>query len=199
VTTDRRKPVARYVRFADEATQAHFVEAADDAYQALAKADRWTASARFPMPSGETVTKRRGLLRRAVEVPVAPVSVLVTPALAAACGAALDAPSRFAAIGGCDAGRRLAAVIAEVIVDLVRDLAALDIDEQRPHPAYTQTVRLASELDGLRRTTVELGCQDPAGCVALRPPEQWGRRIEDVEITEVRSVLLELAARAKRH
>lgn len=196
MTTDRRKPVARYVLFADEAVQARFVEIAEAAHQLLSKADRWTASGRLDVPSAETVTERRGLLRRTVEVTRPSVSMLVTPALAAAGRTALDVPSRFAETDRCGAARRVAEVMAEVVLDLIRDLAALDVAQQRPHAAYGQTLRLAAELDALARTTAEVGCQDPAGCVRLRQPEHWGRRAEDVEIAEVRSVLVDLAAKA---
>lgn len=190
---DRRKPVARYVLFADRATQEAVAVAAESAYRDLARADQWSAAVTLELAAEQTVTTKRGLLRRAVEERLPAESYAVTAALAAAGAAALDLPARIRALRGCEAEGRLADTMARVVLELVRDLASGDVEQQRAHPAYRQTVRLAAELQGLARTLTGVGCQDPAGCVRPRPPDQWGRREEDVEIAEVRVILLELA------
>ena len=115
---------------------------------------------------------------------------LMEQVVAAAPGNALA----WAALGGCAAERKLAATLGRVILELVRDLATVPLDDQRLHPACRQTLRLAGELQALHTLLVAAPCPDPFGCVRARQPEQWGRRTEDVEIAEVRAVLFELAA-----
>jgi len=193
--SNRRKPVARYVQFRDqEAMQQPFVERAEAAYAQLMRADGWNAEAMIDLPSEET--DRRGIFRRPREAPA--VRITVSPALAEAHRVAAQAPAEMNALAGCMAGRRLAALIAEVLGELVADLTPLDVTEQKTHPAYRQTLRLTAELTALVQVTDEVGCADPLGCVAVRGPQQWGRREEDVEVTEVRAVLLELAHAAAR-
>ncbi|SFC31507.1 hypothetical protein SAMN04487968_105141 [Nocardioides terrae] len=194
---DRRKPVARYVLFADPATQERFADVAEAAYQDLARVDQWSGTASLTLPaapSEDTETKRRGLRRRAVEHVAAAEVLTVTGALSAAGEAARDLPDRVVGLGGCAAERKLAATLGRVVLELVRDLAGVPLDDQRLHPAYGQTLRLAGELQALHTMLVAAPCPDPFGCVRARQPEQWGRRTEDVEIAEVRAVLLELAA-----
>jgi len=196
MVTDRRRPVARYVLFADPAKQERFADVAEAAYQDLDRLDQWSGIATLTLPgAAETAeTKRRGLLRRAVEQVAAVEALTVTGALAAAGETARDLPERLAALGGCAAERKLAATLGRVILELVRDLATVPLDDQRLHPAYRQTLRLAGELQALHTLLVAAPCPDPFGCVRARQPEQWGRRTEDVEIAEVRAVLFELAA-----
>lgn len=193
---DRRRPVARYVQFRDEATQQRFIQAAERCYRLLAKTDAWRGETIVDVPSDATVTKRRGLLRRAEEVPAPPETVVLSAALAAASATAADVPARVAAVDGCAAGRGVAGAIAAVLRDLVHDLTPLPVADQRAHPAYTQTLRLAAELEAFGDLTAEVGCQDLDGCVGLRAPEHWGRRAEDVEVAEVRAVLVQLADKA---
>jgi hypothetical protein len=196
MTTDRRKPVARYVLFANQATQERFIDVAEAAYQDLLRIDQWSGQASLELPglTEPAGSRRRGLLRRAV-AQESPVDVLtLTGALAAAGEAGRDVPGRVETLAGCAAERKLAVTMGRVVVDLVRDLARDTLDDQRRHPAYRQTLRLAGELQALHSMLMAFGCPDPYGCVRARQPEQWGRRIEDVEIAEVRAVLMELAA-----
>ncbi|GAB7006318.1 hypothetical protein JCM18899A_37910 [Nocardioides sp. AN3] len=193
---DRREPVARYVVFADGAVQRRFAEVAESTYQDLARLDEWAGPSTLELPDTERSHERRGLLRRASrETPVE--TLAVTSGLAAAGETGRDVPARIAAMGGCAAERDLSATMGRVVLELVRDLAGAAVGEQREHLAYRQTQRLAAELQALRVVLSEVGCQQPEGCVHLRPPEQWGRRVEDVEVAEVRAVLLELAERAE--
>jgi hypothetical protein len=194
VTTDRRKPVARYVLLGETAAQERFAEVAEAAYQDLARLDQWTGTATLALTAPRTATSRRRLLRRPAEERLPVPTVAVTGGLAAAGEAGRDEPGRIEDLGGCEAERKLAATMGRVVLELARDLAAMPVDEQRAHPAYRQTLRLAAELRALHTVLAADGCRDPFGCVRPRPPEQWGRRAEDVEITEVRAVLLELAA-----
>jgi len=196
VNDDRRKPVSRYVLFPAAADQDRFAEVAEAGYRDLARLDQWSGRTTVTLSEPETVTTRRGLLRRSVEEEVPPETATVTGALAAAGEAGRDVPGRIARLAGCEAERRLADTMGRVVLELVRDLGDVPIADQRLHPAYRQTVRLAAELQGLHAMLAANGCRDPFGCVRPRPPEQWGRRAEDVEIAEVRAVLLELAAAA---
>ena len=193
---DRRKPVARYVLFPSTADHERFAELAEAGYQDLARLDQWSGKATVTLSAPETVTTRRGLLRRSVEEEVPPETAIVTAALAAAGEAGRDVPGRITRLSGCEAERKLADTMGRVVLELVRDLGNVTLADQRLHPAYRQTLRLAAELQGLHAMLVANGCRDPFGCVRPRPPEQWGRRAEDVEIAEVRAVLLELAAAA---
>lgn len=182
---DRRKPVARYVEFGDEEFQERFVLLAESAYQRLAASDQFEGRSQIEVRTPAS-TERRGLFKRprahATEVPV-------TPALARVARAATDDPRALEPPNGCAASRRVAQTMASVATDLVRDLLVLDPAEQAAHPAYRQTLRLSAELEGVRTLVTELGCPNPAGCVGIRLPEHWGRRVEDVEVSEVRSVL----------
>ncbi|HEY0888985.1 MAG TPA: hypothetical protein VGE38_05170 [Nocardioides sp.] len=204
VIGDRRKPLGRYVRFADDATQDRFAQAAEVRYHELARLDPWSGQVKVELPPEEpprTVTERRGLLRRAhsYEVPPPRETLLLSAALARAARDGLEVPDRMAALGGCRAGIDLAAGMGEVVVDLAKDLAPVAVPEQQTHPAYRQTLRLAAELRALYDTTAAVGCADPAGCVLARSPGQWGRREEDVEVAEVRTVLAQLAAHTAGH
>ena len=198
MTADRRKPVARDVMFADPATQERFIAAADAAYHDLARLDQWSGAVPLVLstpPTAPQPVKRLGLRRRpAEEKAPEPEQLTVTGALAGAGEAGRDEPGRVEALGGCAAERKLAATMGRVVRELVRDLAGVPVDDQTRHPAYRQTLRLAAELWALRSVLSTTGCGDPFGCVRPRTPEQWGRRDEDVEIAEVRAVLLELAA-----
>lgn len=190
-------PVARYVQFRDQqTTQPAFVTHAEAAYDRLTRADAWTAESAIETSSDEAVAERRGLFRRQQTRPV--IRTPVTPALAEAHRLSRTEPAAMQTLEGCAAGRRLASLIGEVLGELVDDLAAMPVPEQKIHAAYRQTLRLAAELTALCEVTAELGCRDPLGCVALRSPEHWGRREEDVEVAEVRAVLLELAQAANR-
>jgi hypothetical protein len=196
VNADRRQPVARYVLFADAADYDRFAELAEAGYQDLARLDQWSGKAMVTLSAPETVTTRRGLLRRSVEQELPPETATVTGALAAAGEAGREVPNAITNLAGCEAERKLADTMGRVIIELVRDLGKVSHGDQRLHPAYRQTLRLAAELQGLHAMLAADGCRDPFGCVRPRPPEQWGRRAEDVEIAEVRAVLLELAAAA---
>lgn len=193
MTTDRREPLARYVLFADMTTQARFVATAEEAYRTLVKADRWGAAASVTIGPATVVTERRGVLRRPVEVTLPAPTAPATPSLAAAAQAGEEVPGRVAALGGCTAEASLAAVMGDVVLDLVRDLARLLPSQQRDHPAHRQTLRLAAELEALATVLADVGCTDPSGCVTTRAPRHWGKRAEDVEISEVRAVLVQLA------
>src|SRR5690242_13714710 len=146
---DRRKPVARYVLFADGAAQDQFAGVAEAAYQDLARLDQWSGKTTLEVPQESTPTARRRLLRRAAEQSRSTQTFAVTGALAAAGEAGRDVPGRVAALSGCEAERKLAGTIGRVVLDLVRDLATESVDDQRAHPAYRQTLRLAAELQGL--------------------------------------------------
>ncbi|WP_344044319.1 hypothetical protein [Nocardioides panacihumi] len=199
MTTDRRKPVARYVLFSDPVAQDRFAAVAEAAFQDLARLDQWAGQVSLELAAEPKVPSRRGLLRRSVAGPGQVETLTVTGALAAAGEAGRDVPARVESIGGCAAERKLSATMGRVVVELVRDLAATPVAEQRAHPAYRQTLRLAAELQALYSLLAAIGCQAPFGCVRPRPPEQWGRRVEDVEITEVRAVLLEIAEDTAAH
>ena len=116
----------------------------------------------------------------------------MTAAIASAARAALEVPDRIAALDGCPAESRLATSMSEVVLELVGDLAAEPVAEQPAHAAYRQTVRLAAELRALEETLTKEGCGDASGCVAVRQPGAWGRREEDVEVSEVLAVLRHL-------
>ncbi|MEX0426926.1 hypothetical protein AB3X52_04770 [Nocardioides sp. DS6] len=130
------------------------------------------------------------------EVTVPAPTALVTPALAAADRAGSEVPQRVAGLGGCVAEAALAAAAGEVVLDLVRYLAGLQLSQQQAHPAYRQTVRLAAELEALHEVLAKVGCGEGSGCVRARAPMHWGRRAEDVEVAEVRAVLVRLAETA---
>jgi hypothetical protein len=193
MNADRRKPVARYVLFTDGAVQDRFAGVAEATYADLARLDQWTGAASLELPGERTGTARRRLLRRTAERSAPSEVLAVTGALSAAGEAGRDLLPRVAELGGCEAERKLAATMSRVVLDLVRDLAQQPVDAQRSHPAYRQTLRLAAELQALHSLLATIGCGDPFGCVRVRPPEQWGRRAEDVEVAEVRAVLVELA------
>lgn len=191
---DRRKPVARYVVFTDEESQAALTQAAEEIYRRLGQLDEWAGPTELALPTGTTVVRKRGLLRRPL-VEEETERLAVSSGLAAAGRTALEVPPAVDELPGCPAGRMLAHSMGRVILELVRDLAASGHPTDQPgHPAYRQTMRLAAELQALHDVLAERGCQDPFGCVRARPPEHWGRRAEDVEVAEVRTVLAQLAA-----
>lgn len=197
---DRREPLARYVLFADTATQKRFIERAEAVHQELLTADRWGAVVAVPIGPDRTVTARRGLLRRSNEVTVSAPTAPVTPALAGAARIGAEAPARVASRaaerGGCAAEEVVATAMGQVVLDLVRDLAPLQPLHQRDHPAYGQTLRLTAELQALDDILAEVGCTAPSGCVVVRAADHWGKRAEDIEIAEVRAVLVQLAEKA---
>jgi hypothetical protein len=199
MTGDRREPVARYVLFADGSLQEQLAGIAEAAYQDLARVDQWSGRTTLALVPARKVTARRGLLRRPVEEHLPAESLTVTAALAAAGETGRDVPERVAALRGCEAERKLGETMGRAVLDLVRDLAGAPVEDQRAHPAYRQTLRLAAELQALHAILAAGGCRDPFGCVRPRPPEQWGRREEDVEVTEVRAVLLEIAEDTAAH
>jgi len=144
MTTDRRKPVARYVLFSDSTAQDRFAQMAEAAFQDLARLDQWAGQVSLELSAPQKVTTRRGLLRRTVAEEGQPETLTVTGALAAAGEAGRDVPAGVVAIGGCAAERKLSATMGRVVLELVRDLAGVPVGEQRAHPAYRQTLRLAS-------------------------------------------------------
>lgn len=198
LTADRRMPVARYVQFHDQAVQADFIPAAEAAYRSMVVASRWGGSVRFALRVPEVPQPRRRFRRTHVEPAPEPEILSLAAGIAEAATAARDVPPRVAALDGCTAQRRLADCLAEVVMDLVTDLAKGTPAEQVAHPAYMQTQRLAAELTAMHATLVEHGCRDADGCVCARPPEHWGRRMEDVEVAEVRAVLVQLAQAGER-
>jgi hypothetical protein len=193
MTEDRRKPVARYVLFSDESTQVRFAEIAETAFRDMSRLDQWAGKASLAVGDPEAATEKRGFLRRAARSAPQPDALTVTAGLAAAGEAGRDVPARIASLRGCHAEHELATRMGRVVLELARDLAGEPVDDQREHPAYRQTLRLAAELQAVHTVLEAVGCQSSAGCVRTRPPEQWGRRVEDVEVAEVRAVLLELA------
>ena len=50
ITSDRRKPVARYVQFRDEEIQARFIAAAEKAYRRLVASDRFAVLSQVELP-----------------------------------------------------------------------------------------------------------------------------------------------------
>lgn len=196
---NRRAAEARYVRFHDEeGRQRPFVQLAEDAYTRLARADAWTTEETIDLQSPQTTIERRGLFRRPREVARLSVATTVTLVLAEAHRVAETVPAAMSAADGCDAGRQVAALVGEVLGELVASLAVMPVAAQRGHAAYRQTMRLTAELTALAQVTEQLGCADPHGCVELLRPEPGGRRQEDVEVTEVRSVLLQRTKAAAR-
>lgn len=197
---DRRKPVARYVEFADEKTQERFISAAEHAYVVLLGADRFAGTVEVDLspdpPPPPPEPERRGLFRRSAPPPEPPPKhvAYTTAALARVAADADEIPRELdSSAQGCADSRRVARTLAVVATDLVGDLWQLDPADQAPHPAYRQTLRLAAELEAVREIVNQVGCGNPEGCVGIRPPDNWGRRIEDVEVTEVRAVLHRLA------
>lgn len=172
---DRRAPVARYVVFRDEDVQTRFVTTSEAEYQRLLAADRFAGLAHVELSGAE-------------RVPATPALAMVARSVAGVPEELGSHPTR------CAAAHRVAQVLAEVAGELVGDLAPLAPAEQGEHPAYRQTLRLGAELESLRSTSTEVDCTPPEACVALRAPERWGRRLEDVEVSEVRAVLLRLSA-----
>lgn len=187
---DRRAPQARYVLFRDtDVVQPRFVALAEDAYTRLARADAWTTGATIELSTAPAPTRWRDLLRRPRDGS-STVRTTVTLVLAEAHRVAIEAPGAMNAIEGCAAGRRAASFMGAVLTDLVGQVATVPVPEQKTHPDYRQTMRLTAELTALCELTAELGCADPRGCVTLRKPEAGGRRVEDVEVTKVRAMLL---------
>ena len=197
ITGDRRKPVARYVEFGDEDVQAQFIAAAEDAYRRLVGLDRFAGLSHVELPVDPPTPAapgRRGLFRRPPRPAPDRLVVRTTAALATVARIASDTPGEVqSSPNGCAFTHRVALMLATVATDLVGELLALDPAEQAAHPAYRQTLRLAAELEALRDTVTHVGCANPDACVGIRPPEHWGRRVEDVEVSEVRAVLLKLA------
>jgi hypothetical protein len=194
--TDRRKPVARYVEFGEEDIQVRFIDAAENAYQRLVASDQFDRLGHVELPAVEPPA-RRGLFRR----PPPPPPRRVVPTTAALARVVQDTtviPDEVQAAGSCASACGVANVLASVARELADDLMPLDPKDQSAHPAYRQTLRLAAELEGLRDIVTEVGCTDPNGCVGIRSPERWGRRAEDVEVAEVKAVLLRLALGGKR-
>lgn len=190
VLQDRRQPVARYVEFGDADTQERFVDVAEAAYQALVAADTFEGHGQVEVRTAPAPEKK--LFRKSQPSPSRMVQA--TPALsravqtASAVRVAFEAPS-----ASCRSSLRVAQGLSTVLSELALDLLQLTPADQASHPAYRQTLRLAAELSGLRDLHTQLGCTSPDGCVGIRLPEHWGRRVEDVEVAEVRSVLHKLS------
>ncbi|HET7689204.1 MAG TPA: hypothetical protein VFK41_02410 [Nocardioidaceae bacterium] len=191
VLQDRRKPVARYVEFGDADTQERFIDVAEAAYQALVAADTFEGHGQIEVRTAPAPEKK--LFRKAQPAPSRMMPT--TPALSRAVQTASAVRAAFEAPGSsCRSSLRVAQGLSTVLSELALDLLQLTPAEQAGHPAYRQTLRLAAELSGLRDVHAEPGCTNPDGCVGIRLPEHWGRRIEDVEVAEVRSVLHKLHA-----
>jgi hypothetical protein len=197
ITDDRRKPVARYVEFGDEDTQTRFIAASENAYRRLVGLDRFAVLSHVELPVDPptpATPRRRGLFRRPPQPAADPLVVRTTAALATVARIASETPGEVqSSPNGCTSIQRVALLLATVATDRVGELLALDPAEQPTHPAYRQTLRLAAELEGVRDTLTHVGCTNPEACVGIRPPEHRGRRVEDVEVSEVRAVLLKLA------
>lgn len=192
ILQDRRKPVARYVEFGDADTQERFIGLAEAAYQSLAASDTFEGLGQVEVRDAPS-TERRGLFRK--QPPPASRSLPTTPALARAVQAASAVPTQLeSSPRRCASSSRVAQGLSTVLSELALDLLALAPAEQAVHPAYRQTLRLAAELTSLRDLHNETGCTSTDGCVGIRLPEHWGRRVEDVEVAEVRSVLHKLHA-----
>ncbi len=197
---DRRKPVARYVQFADADVQARFITEAEHGYHALTAADTFEGLGEVELVVAPATTTRRGLFSRSRPVPASTRSVPSTAALARVVHLAEDVPASLAATPHpCASVVRAGRLLATVALELAHDLLELSPAEQAAHPAYRQTLRLAAELAALRDIVASVGCTDPENCVGIRPPEQWGRRLEDVEVTEVRAVLARLVVADDHH
>jgi hypothetical protein len=194
--TDRRKPVARYVEFGREDIQARFIRAAENAYLRLASSDEFERLGEVEVAAAPAPPSRRGLFRR-TPPPALPTRVVsTTAALARVAQATSTIPDEVqSSPNACAAARGVARILATVARELVDDLVVLDPAEQAAHPAYRQTLRLGAELEGFRDIVSQVGCTDSSGCVGIRSPEKWGRRAEDVEVSEVKAVLLRLAVR----
>lgn len=190
---DRRDPVARYVQFSDALTQEQFTDLAEDVFQRAAALHPWTGAVSLELAPPAVVADGKRRFRKAREVSHPGETLVLTAALAAAGRTALEAPVQMREMDGCEAGKRIAAAMGEVILDIARDLADLTVEEERDHPAARQALRLGAELQAVRDITSKSGCTDESGCVQLRSPAHWGRRLEDVEVNEVRSVLAQLS------
>ena len=115
-----------------------------------------------------------------------------TPALTMVHEIVTNAPGELTASASCPAARHVAHVMVNVTSELVRDLAAPPPAQQAVHPADRQTLRLASELVALRGIALTHDGSNIEPCVRVRELEHFDHRIEDVEVAEVRSVLLQL-------
>lgn len=197
ITLDRRRPSARYVEFRDGPTQRLLTVAAERAYQSLVKSDDWAGTVLIegrPADSPPSPSRTMPFRRRP---PAAVPMVRTTPALARVHTTSTEIPRELdAAPNGCAASRAVARVLASVADELVQDLATLAPEEQAAHSAYRQTLRLAAELEGLRDVVLNHRCADPDGCVGISTPGHLDRRMEDAEVAEVRSVLVQLARTA---
>lgn len=192
VPGDRRQPVARYVEFGREGVHQDFIATAEAAYQRLAASDAFESGGEVRLRVAAAPARGR-LLRRSRPVVTEQV-VPTTAALARIAHAVADLPEAVAsAERSCRHTTGVARTLASVTSDLLRDLVSLEPGEQAAHAAYRQTLRLAAELQCVGEIVMRVGCGDADGCVGIRAPEHWGRRLEDVEVGEVRSVLLRLA------
>ncbi len=197
ITVDRRKPVARYVEFRDLDAQRVLTASAERAFHSLVKSDDWAGTFQIEAPTAPPPPTTRKVQFRRPRSPVAAPMVRTTPALARVHQLSTDIPRELeASPNGCAASRAVAQVLASVAGDLVRDLVALTPEQQAGHPAYRQTLRLAAELEGLRDVVASQPCTGPDGCVGIVAAGHLDRRVEDAEVAEVRSVLLQLARTA---
>ncbi len=191
ITADRRRAAARYLEFGDAELQKRFITAAERAHAALVGSDSWGTTAQI-----EAEPERRSWaakLRRPRRETAA-TTVVSTPALAMVNEIATNAPAELTASDhSCRAARDVALVMAGVTSELVGDLAALPLEQQAAHSAYRQTLRLAAELEALRGIGLTHNGSDGEPCVRVRELEHLDRRIEDLEVAEVRSVLLQLS------
>ena len=197
VTSDRRRPVARYVEFRDLPAQHHLTAAAEHSYRALVGSDNWGGTASIQDRTTPPPPARKGLFRRS-RPPAAPAMLPTTQAFARVDQLTVTIPRELQeSPNGCSASRDVVRILASVASDLVRELLALTPDQQAAHPAYRQTLRLAAELEGLHDVILTRPCTDPDGCVSIKPPGHLDRRVEDAEVAEVRAVLLQLARTAE--
>lgn len=195
ITGDRRQPDARYVQFVDQDVQSRFIAAAENAHRRLVALDRFAGPGEVALPSVPSPAAergRRGHFRRPRTTTPAPVVVPSTAALATVARLTSDAGSDRTP-PGCPHVHRVSRTMAAVATELVHDLVVLDPTEQAAHPAYRQMLRLAAELDGIRDLGGQVTCTSTEDCVGIRAPGHWGGRVEDVEVDEVRDVLLQLA------
>jgi hypothetical protein len=196
ITHDRRRAVARFVEFRDVDAQKRFITSAEHAYWSLVASDTWGAiahiEARTERPPARNLPFRRR--RRPTTLHIVPS----TAALARVHQIAADTPRELAASpSGCSASHDVALVLVSVTTELLRELLALTPTLQVAHPAYRQTLRLAAELEGMRSIVPTQTCTGPDACVGVRKPGHLDRRVEDVEVAEVRAVLLQLGRAAQ--
>lgn len=199
MTSDRRRPVARYVEFRDPYAQMRFISTAEKVHRTLVAADQFggvrEVALHPDLPEPEPVIPQRRRWGRKPQLVVVEIeTILATPALAQTLMIATTAPGEVAASPqACSSSAHVAQILGNVAESLAMELLEVPPREQADHPAYGQTLRLAAELQAVRDISVESTCTFPGGCVAVRSPGAWGRRREDDEVHQVREVLVQLA------